>query len=231
MAMSREEFIALLSPAQLAFFSSAIKGGLALYADPNNYSPRALIDHSKAVRAQIRNTHIVNEARRLIAADPTLSIIEREIRRRVLFLVNARAYVSFKRLDDALRGHNYPTAQARRFNRQLWPTTEGLEVADNGDAAGNTLLRPSLWAPSVLPDMINIWAGYKPDRTETQFGYYIVCPDGDTNAWEWPLSESDIAELSATTRPSETDAAKKARRRVNVRPGLVKKQATDGSLE
>ena len=78
--------------------------------------------------------------------------------------------------------------------------------------------------------MINVWAGYKPNLTETQFDYYIVCPDGDNNAWEWQLSPADIEELVATTRPSETAAAKKIRRRVNLRPGAIKKQADDGSV-
>ena len=81
----------------------------------------------------------------------------------------------------------------------------------------------------MLPDMINVWAGYKPDSTETRFDYYIVCPDGDTNAWEWQLSDTDIAELVTTRRPSETEAAKKVRRRVIPRPGATKKQATDGT--
>ena len=230
MAMSRDEFIALLTPAQLRFFSSAIRGGLALYADPHNYNAKALIDHSRAVRAQIRNAHIIGEARRLIAANPELAVIERPIRRRVLFLVSSRAYVSFKRLDSGLRGRNYPTITAMRFNRQLWPGVSGLATADDDDAGDDVMLRPSLWHPGMLPDMINIWAGYRPDRSETQFDYYIVCPDGDTNAWEWQLSDADIVELASTSQPSETDAAKKVRRRVNVRPGAVKKQANDGSV-
>lgn len=230
MAMSRDEFIALLTPSQLRFFSLAIRGGLALYADPNNYSPKVLVDHSKAVRAQIRNAHIVQEARRLIAADPTLGVSERCIRRRVLFLVNSQAYTSFKLLDDNLRGHNYPTSQTKDFNKQLWPGESMPPALDEADVFGDIVLRPTLWHASLLSDMVNVWAGYKPDKTETQFDYYIVCPDGDTNAWEWELSDTDIAELAATSHPSETNAAKKIRRRVKPRPSAVKKQATDGSL-
>lgn len=230
MAMSREEFVGLLTPKQIGFFPAAIRGGLAIYADPSNYSPRALIDHSKAVRAQIRNAHIINEARRLIASDPALGVMERTIRHRVLFLVNSRAYVSFKRLDDMLRGSNYQTAQVKRFNRQLWPGADESTVASDEDVIGDIALQPSLWMPSMIPDMINVWAGYKPDRTETHFDYYLICPDGDANAWEWQLSENDMIELATTTRPSETKAARKIRRRVIPRPGAGQKQANDGSL-
>ncbi|HEX5439285.1 MAG TPA: hypothetical protein VFW76_00245, partial [Ktedonobacterales bacterium] len=98
--MSLEEFVGLLTPKQISFFSSAVRGGLALYADPSNYNPKVLLDHPKAVRAQIRNAHIIGEARRLIASDPGLGVHERTIKHRILFLVNAQAYVSFKRLDD-----------------------------------------------------------------------------------------------------------------------------------
>jgi hypothetical protein len=230
MAMSQDEFIALLTPKQIGFFSAAIRGGLALYADPNLYNARVLVDHSKSVRAQIRNAHIISEARRLIATDPTLGVHEKVIRHRRLFVVNSQAYVSFKRLDDALRGRNYRTAQTERFNRQLWPGTGAgtldLELAVTGDI----VLCPSLWKQSMLPDMINVWAGYKPDPTETLFDFYIVCPDGDTNAWEWQLSAADVAELAAAAHPSETKAARKIRRRVIPRAGAAKKQATDGSL-
>ena len=125
MTMSRDDFISLLKPQQIGFFSAAIRGGLALYADPNNYSPRALIDHNKAVRAQIRNAHIVNEARRLMAADQSLGIIERDLRRRILFLVSSQVYVSFKRLDDDLRGHGSSdhssgTLQPATVARFIW---------------------------------------------------------------------------------------------------------------
>lgn len=231
MVMSRDEFVSLLTPAQLRFFSSAIAGGLALYADPSNYSPKALRDHNPAIRAQIRQGHIISEARRLIGTDPAIGIAERHIRHRLLFLVSSRAYVSFKRLDNALRGHNYPTTQARMFNSQRWPRGKESAFGDEIGVAGDTILRPSLWLPSVLPDMINVWAGYSPDKTETQFGFYIVCPDGELNAWEWPLTGTDIDELTRTSRPSETAAATKARRRANPRPGAAKKkQASDGSM-
>jgi|GEM_PF-6741563 len=230
MVMTREEFIALLTPRQISFFSSAIRGGLAVYANPNNYSPEALRDHSKSVRAQVRNAHIVSEARRLIAAEPDLGIQERKIHLRTLFQVSSQAFVSFKRLDEALRGHNYQTYQAKQFNRQLWPA-DAQTIKSGGNGAGDVLLRPSLWTRSVLPDMINVWAGYRPDSTETRFDYYIVCPDGEANAWEWQLSEADIAELTAASRPGETEAAKKIRRRVIPRKDATKKQATDGSLE
>lgn len=240
MVMSRDEFIAVLTPQQIAFFSAAIRGGLALYADPNNYSPRALIDHTKPIRAHVRNGHIIGEARRLIAADMSLGIIERTVNHRILFLVSSQAYVSFKRLDEGLRGHNYQTRQAKRYNRQLWPRSiadadavgaDAVEGDDATDVLPHPVLRPSLWKPGVLPDMINVWAGYQPDATETQFGFYIVCPDGDENAWEWLLMDNDIAELTVASRPSKTAAAKKVRRRVIPRPGVIKKQATDETLE
>lgn len=235
MVMSRDEFIALLAPQQIAVLAKAIRSGLAIYADPGNYSPTALRDHSKSIRAQVRSGHIISEARRLIASDMSLGIVERTINDRILFVVNSQAYVSFKRLDQRLRGRNYQTRQARNYNRQLWPRSPGdadsVEGDMSADAQGGPLLRPSLWKPGALPGMINIWAGYQPDATETQFALYLVCPDGDENAWEWPLLDNDVAELVVASRPSETDAAKKIRRRVTLRPGAEKKQATDGTLE
>jgi hypothetical protein len=223
MAMTRDEFARLLSPMQLKFVWDNIQNGLASYACSENYSAEARLDHTPSVRAAIRNAHIVGCAKRMLLEQPDLGIRLSTKGNRVLFYFNEKARLSFKKLDENRRPRNYPTHQALAFNAQLWPvnacTAEGLQ-ADAGQ----------LWPSSMVPLMTNVVGGYVPNRAETEFEVVIVCPDGEGNAWEWSLNGAEIVELITIPDPATSVAANKiTKRRVQIRPGAIRKRGNDGS--
>ena len=224
MAMKRDEFARLLTPTQLQFIWDSIQGGLASYSSSENYSAEARLDHTASIRAAIRNGHIVGCAKRMLLEQPNIGIRLSTKGNRVLFYFNEKARLSFKKLDENRRHRNYPTRQALAFDAQLWPIDLALSI--EGSYAGNG----QLWPLSMVPLMTNVVGGYVPNRAETDFEVVIICPDGEGNAWEWSLNGAEIIELIRMPDPSTSVAANRiTKRRVQIRPGVIRKRGNDGS--
>lgn len=224
MAMTRDEFARLLTSAQLKFIWDSIQGGLAIYSSSEHYSAEARLDHTASIRATIRNGHIVGCAKRMLLEQPDMGIRLNTKENRVLFYFNEKARLSFKKLDENRRHHNYPTRQARAFDAQLWPV-DSASAAEESRASTR-----ELWPLNTVPLMTNVVGGYVPNRTETDYEVVITCPDGEGNAWEWSLNGAEITELIKIPDPSTSVAANKiTKRRVQIRPGVMRKHGNDGS--
>src|SRR5690242_6277219 len=74
MVMTRDEFIAILTPDRARWVYETVQGGLADYANPENYSAAARLDHTKSIRAAIRNGHMIGRGKRALVANPGLGI-------------------------------------------------------------------------------------------------------------------------------------------------------------
>lgn len=164
MKMTETEFLSLLTPERRAFMLDCVQGGWADYEDPKNYGPAARRDHTKSVRAQCRNSHIVARALRGIADHPDIGIRVSLVNRRILFIVADRARVSFKKFDRKLRPRNYATRQALNFMGQRLPCLdESAEIT-------------------------NVVVGYRPNIAETEFDVFATCPHDEENEWQMRLS-------------------------------------------
>jgi hypothetical protein len=225
--MTREQFAEFVSPSQLKLLHDGIRLGLADYADPENYSSFARLSHTTSIRAQIRNGHMVYRVERMARERPELGITPKMINRRRLFYINQRARVSLKMLNQDHRHSNYPTSQAVAFDAQLW-LGDVLDALDEIPAVRQVALWPED-AAAMVP-ITNVIAGYVlEDDSETTFQILIICPDGAGNAWEWALTSVDIEELVVASKPAETVAATKIRRRrlpIRIRDGVAKKDGT-----
>ena len=242
MVMTREDFIAILTPDRARWVYETVQGGLADYANPENYSAAARLDHTKSIRAAIRNGHMIGRGKRALVANPGLGI--RHVRKggRDLFYLADKARIALKLLDRNLRHHNYPTQQAGLFDGQRWPDDAAEVMAEaaseiarqTGDegSASAPFQAMSLWPSDVVLEMTNVVAGYVANAAETDFEVHIICPDGAGNAWTLKLTGAEIIEFITAPAAAAAKAAKRVqRRRVQLRPGAQKKQGTtDGSV-
>ena len=106
------------------------------------YPPDVLVEHSSRAAATCTYDHMVATADRLWADKP--GVAAKEIRGLKVWLICTVAVIRFKKMDEDGRTRNYPTKQAKNFDRQL-PL-------------------PGLPAPAV-----RLAAGYWLDETQTQF--------------------------------------------------------------
>jgi hypothetical protein len=107
-----------------------------------SYPADVLVEHSSRAAATCTYDHMVANADRLWADRP--GVIPKEIRGLKVWLIGSAAVLRFKKMDEDGRTRNYPTKQAKNFDRQL-PL-------------------PGLPAPAV-----RLTAGYWLDDTQTQF--------------------------------------------------------------
>jgi hypothetical protein len=107
-----------------------------------SYSPDVLVEHSPRAAATCTYDHMVALADRLWA--DRAGITMKEIRGLKVWLIGSAAVLRFKKMDEDGRTRNYPTKQAKNFDRQL-PL-------------------PGLPAPAI-----RLTAGYVLDETQTQF--------------------------------------------------------------
>lgn len=171
MALSKPAFLALLSSEIENWFRDSVLGGAHDY---DQYNPALTRDHPRGLVAGIRNCHIVGRARRLSAYMPT--VLYHPHRGRPLFIVRDMICVSYKKLDRNLRPCNSRTQQAIAYNGQVPLFTD---------------------MPSVTTNLV---VGYRPtNAAETEFEVYIICPDGERNLWEHPLSGVQVLELPFAT--------------------------------
>lgn len=204
MAMTKEEFLALLTPERRAFMLGCVRDGLADYDDPTNYGAAARRDHTPSVRAHCRNAHIVARATRRLVERPDVGVRISPVGRRVLFIVADRARVSFKKFDRRLRPRNYPTRQALAFNGQRLPSFDTATA------------------------VTNVVVGYRSNATETAFEVFATCPQDEENEWQLKLSGAEIIDFFERAPAARSDDASLnlvSRRRVQVRKDA--KEASD----
>jgi hypothetical protein len=106
------------------------------------YPADVLVEHSSRAAATCTYDHMVANADRLWA--DRSGITPKEIRGLKVWLIGTVAVLRFKKMDEDGRTRNYPTKQAKNFDRQL-------EL-------------PGLPAPAV-----RLTVGYLLDETQTQF--------------------------------------------------------------
>lgn len=123
-----------------------------------SYAPEILIEHDIRAQATCTYTHMVAAADRRFA-DHT-GIRPLDIRGlKVWLFESASVVVRFKKMDEDGRSRNYPTRQARDFDRQL-------EL------------------PGLPPKPLRLTVGYLLDDTATEFvRCQIARPDGRRTLW------------------------------------------------
>jgi hypothetical protein len=187
MLVSKDEFTRLLSAERRKFIMDCVLGGLGDYDNPNYYSSAARVDHGPNTQASIRNSHIVARATRSNLSALGVQITNR--RGRILFIVEGKIRISFKKFTRSLRSRNYPTPQALDFLGQKLD----------------------------LQPITNVIAGYRAsDATATSFEVWATCPIDDDNHWEWKLSGAQIS-MFATAPPEDVKQHTIKRRRVQIR--------------
>jgi hypothetical protein len=179
MPLSKEDFLAILTPERRQFIYECVSGGLGDYANPAYYSPEARRDHTPSVRASIRNCHIVGRAKRVLPQHTDIRIATKN--NRIFFIIADMVRLSFKKFDKDLRSRNYPTKQSRDFNAQKF---DGFDVEP----------------------LTNVIAGYQTNVTETQFALFITCPDEQRNLWEVYLDGEEA--LTFLTTPEIPEPVK-----------------------
>ena len=200
--MTADEFSGFLTRQQKDFILEVVFGGLADYASSENYSSSAKLDHGPAVRAAIRNSHIVARAGRAIMAQPDLGIRFEFRRGQPLFIVNDQVRIKFKKFDRALLSRNYPTRQAIAFLDQRFPDFEAPEVE-------------------------NMVVGYRANSAETDFEVFVTKPSGPrVNEWHLKLSGGEMLELIAAFPATPLAPTSGAASRVKVRGTAASSDAT-----
>lgn len=203
--LSLEEALTLLTSERVALISKIIRDGLAIYDDPKEYGPGARRDHTPRTKADNRNCHIVAEGRRQTLGRDDIRVQERD--GRVLFIIEDRLCLAFKKLDQRLRSRSSPTRRSRRFELNL---PLGIDLP---------------------PELTNVIAGYTLDAVGTPEQMYVTCPNGKTNAWVLPLgnvtTDAEITQFPVAT--PVTDIAERRRSRVILKQPQMRE--ADGSAE
>ncbi len=139
----------------LDIFDAILRHGHAAYEE---YPPSVVIDHDASTQAHCTYRHILAEAHRVF--DEHESARHLEIRGQNLWMLeDVNAVIRFKKTDEDGRSSNYPTKQARDFDR------------------GRTL-------PRLPADPTRLNVGYLLD--ETGIGYersQIAIPAGNSTLW------------------------------------------------
>lgn len=106
------------------------------------YPADVLVEHSSRAAATCTYDHMVANADRLWTDRP--GITPKEIRGLKVWIIGSVAVLRFKKMDEDGRSRNYPTKQAKNFDRQL-------EL------------------PGLPDPAIRLTAGYWLDETQTEF--------------------------------------------------------------
>jgi len=126
----------------------------------------------------------VEEARKRFSGIAGVTIEERN----GLFLLNfdGRALLRFKKLGGDLRPHSAPTIQTSLFDGQepLQPSMASLPL------------------PLMPPKPTNVYAGYALSANGLELkGLYLVCPQGQRNAWVEELPRQQVSRLEPIDVP------------------------------
>jgi len=124
------------------------RGGLVKY---RQYPPEFLIEHDGRAAASCIYTHMVALADNMLTDRP--GVVFKNIRGLKVWILSERATIRFKKMDEDGRSRNYPTKQARDFDRQMalpglpYPPLN-LVVGYLADATGTTVERVQVAKPA-----------------------------------------------------------------------------------
>lgn len=135
--------------------------GLATY---RTYPPAILIEHDARATASNIYCHMLAEAERRLLNVP--GVLLKDIRGLKAFLVSDVAVIRLKRMDEDGRSRNYPTKQAKDFDRGqplpgLPPPATRLTVGYLADATGTSVQRVQVakptgreidWCAAIVPE-------------------------------------------------------------------------------
>lgn len=194
------EAMKVLTPERVKLIRRIMVDGLDILT---TYDPRHVRDYTPRVNADVRNSHIVAEGRRQTEGRTDIRVTVK--RGRVLFIIEERLCLSFKKLDRRLRSRNIPTWQARRFERQM---PLGIDLP---------------------PELTNVVAGYTLDQVGTPTEMFVTCPDEKENHWVLPLGA--VAGVAEPLELPTTPVAPAPRPRIIPKPGQMPRRESDGSAE
>ncbi len=133
----------------------------------------------KGTEAAVINDYIRDEARKALAEDGRIQIIEK---RRSFLICMAGYAIKLKKFDSHLRTRSIPTHAARSFLNQQ-PQLEGMPG-----------------------DPMNLFLGYQRNDVEiTTSPIFLVCPDGKEIEWDWQLLESEAASVEEPVQPAPSE--------------------------
>lgn len=140
---------------------SICRHGLATY---RTYPSAILIEHDARAAASNTYCHMLAEAERRLLNVP--GVLLKDIRGLKAFLVGDVAVIRLKRMDEDGRSSNYPTKQAKDFDRGqplpgLPPPAIRLAVGYLADATGTSVQRVQVakptgreidWCAAIVPE-------------------------------------------------------------------------------
>jgi hypothetical protein len=132
---------------------------LAAHERYRSYDPAILVEHSARAAATCTYDHMVANADRLWADRSGISAIE--IRGLKVWLIGTTAVIRFKKMDEDGRTRNYPTKQAKSYDRR-------------------TAELPGLPTPAI-----RLTAGYWLDDTQTEFLRAQIARPWGPGVTEW----------------------------------------------
>jgi hypothetical protein len=148
-----EELMELLDP-YLDNFDQIGRSGVSTY---RRYPPEFLIEHDPRAQASCIYCHMNFEAERLLAGRK--GIVPKEIRGLKIWLIGDHSVIRLKRMDEDGHTRNYPTKQARDYDR-------GVQF------------------PELPPPAARLSVGYFLDPTQTQvIRVQIARPMGKRIVW------------------------------------------------
>lgn len=122
-----------------------------------NYPTELLVEHDARAAATNTYCHMIAEAERRFAGRPR--VFPKNIRGLKVWIIGMDAVIRFKRMDEDGRSRNYPTRQARDYDR-------GRDI------------------PEIPPPAVRLTVGYWLDPTQTVYQRtQIAKPLGRSTEW------------------------------------------------
>lgn len=144
------------------------RGGLATY---RKYPPQFLIDHDARATANCIYSHMVALAEQRLTGRP--GVVFKEIRGLKVWIIGDKTAIRFKKMDEDGRSRNYPTKQAKDYDRQMQlpglPSPPlNLTVGYLADPTGTEVLRVQVarplgkmieWCAAIVPPTERVASG------------------------------------------------------------------------
>lgn len=149
------------------------RGGLAKY---RQYPPELLVDHDARAAASCIYCHMVADAEARLS--DRADVVPKNVRGLKVWIVGQVAVIRFKKMDEDGRSRNYPTKQARAYDKQAQ-------------------------LPGLPSPPLNLVVGYLPDPTETEvLRVQVARPLGKGIDWCTalvPATELEVGSLVGST--------------------------------
>lgn len=153
---------------RVPLLAACVQEGFAAYFD--HYGARASV-HSSRTRANVIRDEVVAAASGRFADDEGVRVCGKE-GRRILFVVDDRVIINFKKLDRQLKPMNYKTPTATAFNENM--PLDGVGI------------------PTSLP---RLSVGYLPDVEHTQIdGIYVVFSYRGRLSWSADITQGFVTD-------------------------------------